>query len=125
MTRSVDGPRAAQLFQLVWSTLVGVLGTGATATMFRRAARNAAGNRSAPGALQGFDVIRRGLDYEFVLPPSWSGGSDESLQALRYLVREELCPLLQELTGPVVIRLLQGQPQLVRSGIIGERGETE
>lgn len=33
---------AARIFELVWGTLVGVLGTAATATMFRRAARNMA-----------------------------------------------------------------------------------
>jgi hypothetical protein len=113
---------AAGVFELVWSTLVSVLGTGATATMFRRAAKNAAANRPDLPALQGFDIVREGLDYGFVLPRSWSGVSEEACQALRYLVRKELCPLLQELTGPVVLRLLERQPELLRNGIIAKRG---
>lgn len=114
-------PSAARAFELVWNTLVGVLGTAATATMFRRAARSAGKNRPELVELQGFAVARDGLDYVVELPPSWSGGDAGCLQALGYLVREELCPLLVELTGPVVIGLLERHPELER--IIGQRGE--
>jgi hypothetical protein len=114
---------AAHVFEVVWNTLVGVLGTAAAATMLRRAARNAAKNGSELHELQGFDIVREGLDYRFVLPASWSSGCEECFQALRHLVREELCPLLKELTGPVVIRLLERQPELQRSGIIAEQGK--
>ena len=109
------------MFELVWSTLVGVLGTAATATMFRRAARNAATRR--PELLHGFSIVREQLEYGFVLPPSWNGASEESFEALRVLVRQELCPLLEELTGPVVLRLLERQPELVRCKVVGRRGE--
>lgn len=114
---------AAHVFELVWSTLVGVLGTAATATMFRRAARGVARSRPELRGLDGFAVVRDGLDYRFELPPSWRSGGEECLPALRYLVREELCPLLEELTGPVVLRLLERVPALQRSGILAEPGQ--
>jgi hypothetical protein len=120
----VESLTAARAFELVWSTLVGVLGTGATATMFRRAVRRSAGrNRPERIELQGLEVTRDGFDYRFVLPPAWTGDSEASLQALRYFIREELYPLLEELTGPVIIRLLERQPELQRSGVIAERGD--
>lgn len=116
---------AAQSFRTLWNTLVGVLGTGATATLLRRAARRAARHRPDLAQLSGFDVIREEMTYRCVLPPSWSGNDEGSVQALAYLVQEELYPLLEELTGPVMIRLLERQPELARSRIVGaQEGST-
>lgn len=123
MPASANHPSPASTFELVWNTLISVLGAPATATMFRRAAKNAAENRPELRALSELDIVREGLSHRFVLPPSWSGPTDEGLEALRYLVREELCPLLEELTGPVVLGMLARQPELVQSGIVAERGD--
>jgi hypothetical protein len=114
---------AARAFEVVWNTLVGVLGTAATATLLRRAARSAAARRPELPELHGFQVLRDGLDYRFVLPPSWSSEREDCLRTVRHLVREELRPLLEELTGPVVVRLLERQPELQRSGIVEPRRE--
>lgn len=114
---------AARVFELVWDALVGVLGTAATATMFRRAAKRAAQRRPDLAGLDGFQIIRDGLDYRWELPESWSSGSGAPLEAVAWLVREELCPVLSELTGQVVIDLLARRPELQRSGIFKQAGE--
>jgi hypothetical protein len=123
VTAAADEPCAARAFALVWTTLVGVLGTAATATMLRRAARAATRKRPDLEDLQGFEIVRERLEYRVVLPPSWNGGCDGCLEALGYLLREELCPLLEELTGPVVVSLLRRQPDLQRHGIFPDSGD--
>lgn len=107
---------AAHAFDLIWVTLTGVLGTAATATMFRRAVKNAA--RKHPDRLHGLAIVRDGMDYRYVLPEAWRTETPECVDAIRYLVRHELCPLLEELTGPVVIRLLERHPELQRYRIV-------
>lgn len=110
----------ASTFEALWRTLVGVLGTGATAALIRRAARGAIRARPDLTELAGFDVVRDHLDYKLVLPPLWTAGDDASFEALRYLVHHELTPLLEELTGPVVIGMLRRDPALVQSGLFDE-----
>ena len=122
MTVSADAPSAARMFELVWSTLVGVLGTAATATLFRRAVKNIAHDELEEPPLSGFEIVRDGMDYRFVLPSSWRDRSEETVRALERLVWDELCPLLEELTGPAVIRMLRRHPELVRGGVASERG---
>jgi hypothetical protein len=101
-----DGPEGitpAVLFALIWDTLADVLGTAAAATLLRRAARRA----SAHGPMLGSVAItREGLSYGYRLPDAWRrADSANALSALDALVRE-LCPLLVELTGPVLVRRL-------------------
>ena len=125
MSTHPHGNDAAGLFHVVWGVLVGVLGTAAAATLLRRAARAAARNRPDLSELEGFDIVREGLEYRVILPEAWSGCGEECLRALAHLVRDELCPLLVELTGPVVVRLLARRPELEPLGIGGEKGASE
>jgi hypothetical protein len=80
---------AAELFALLWGSLADMLGTAATATLLRRAIKQAASQSSR---LEPVGVIRNGLDYEY----------RGELRA----VAAELRVLLVELTGPVVVRRL-------------------
>jgi hypothetical protein len=104
----------AALFTLVWEALADVLGTAATATLLRRAAR-----RAAPrcAELTELAITREKLEYRYRLPSAWADGAGGKPVALRELVAE-LRPLLVELTGPVVFRRLERIPELRKSGII-------
>lgn len=105
--RSND-PDAAELFELVWATMADILGTAATAALLRRAARRA--------ELPGVTIAQDGLTYRFQVPASWHQPPDPaSLAPLRHLVRE-LCPLLEEMTGPVVLCRLGRVAPLQRVG---------
>src|ERR1051325_7380679 len=62
----------AALFTLVWDALADVLGTAATATLLRRAARRAAPRCLELGELA---IAREKLEYRYTLPPEWAGGA--------------------------------------------------
>lgn len=98
----------ADLFQLLWDSLTDVLGSAATATLLRRSLKRA--------ALQGVEITRDHFEYRYVLPPTWSEGGEEAVGALRAL-GTELKPLLEELTGPVVLRRLESIPAIARCGL--------
>jgi hypothetical protein len=93
----------AQRFAVLWDTLADVLGTAATATVLRRAMKQADGG---PG-LHGLSIERDQFSYGYTLPECWhearGGAPHEALTA----VIDALRPLLVELTGPVVIRRLE------------------
>jgi hypothetical protein len=94
---------AAELFELLWESLADVLGTAATATLLRRAIKQAASHTSWSEPVI---VARNGPDYEYRLPDTWKQpANEEAFGALR-LVAAELRVLLVELTGPVVVRRL-------------------
>jgi hypothetical protein len=98
-----DAPSAAELFDVLWGSLADMLGTAATATLLRRAIKQAASQTSWSEPVV---VIRNGLDYEYRLPEAWKQpGNEKALGALR-VVAAELRVLLVELTGPVVVRRL-------------------
>jgi hypothetical protein len=98
-----DATSAAELFDLLWESVADVLGTAATATLLRRAIKRAASQSSWSETVT---VSRNGLDYEYRLPETWKQpGNEEAVGALQ-VVATELCALLVELTGPVVIRRL-------------------
>jgi hypothetical protein len=98
-----DSTSAADLFDLLWESLADVLGSAATATLLRRAIKQAASQTSWSELVV---VIRNGLDYEYRLPETWKqSGNEKALGALR-VVAAELRVLLVELTGPVVVRRL-------------------
>jgi hypothetical protein len=105
---------AAQLFNVIWETMVDVLGTVVTATLMRRSAKRAAVRRRD---LEQLTVDRRGFEYTCQIPSSWTVPSAESVAAIRELARE-LSPLLSELTGPVLIRRLSAIPSLQRCEIL-------
>ena len=104
MSRShQDAKSAAELFELLWGSLADMLGTAATATLLRRAIKQAAAQTSWSEPVV---VIRSGLDYEYRLPEAWQQpGNEKAVGALR-VVAAELRVLLVELTGPVVVRRL-------------------
>jgi hypothetical protein len=107
---------AASLFDLVWATLVGILGTPAVAVLVRRAVKGAV-KRRPDLDFAGLEVRHEALEYRYVLPPSWREDGQGSREALRHLLRDELCPLLEALTGQVVIGLLARMPELQRAEI--------
>jgi hypothetical protein len=106
--REPEAMSAGQLFGLLWESLADVLGTAASATLLRRAIKQA-GSRAA--WVEAVVVTRNGLDYAYRVPATWTeGGSEEALDALR-VIADELRVLLIELTGPVVVnRLARLQP---------------
>jgi len=94
---------AAELFDLLWESLVDVLGTAATAIILRRAIQQAALHSACPERVI---VARVGLEYEYRVPETWKQpGNDEAVDALR-VVAASLRVLLVELTGPVVVNRL-------------------
>ena len=98
-----DATSAAELFDLLWESLADLLGTAASATLLRRAIKQAASQASWSEPVT---VARNGLDYQYRLPETWKQpGNEEAVGALR-LVAAELRVLLVELTGAVVVRRL-------------------
>jgi hypothetical protein len=82
-----------------------ILGTGATATLLRRAVQKAAKRRPE---LKGLAIRREALEYAFTVPDSWNENEPQTtaMDALRDVARE-LRPVLTELTGRVVLRQLE------------------
>ena len=115
MSRSdQDATSAAELFDLLWGSLADMLGTAATATLMRRAIKQAAPQTSWSEPVA---VSRNGLDYEYRLPETWKQpGNEKAVSALR-VVAGELRVLLVELTGPVVVRRLGRLDPLREQGI--------
>lgn len=110
---------ASALFAVLWETLSDLLGTSASAALLRRSAKRVVGRRPA---LESLVISRSGLEYRYVVPPSWEQTSEESVDELRELVCE-LWPLLIDLTGPVVVRKLQNARELVESELIPPEDE--
>src|SRR3954468_3503353 len=93
----------AQRFAVLWDALADILGAAATATLLRRAIKEAA----ARAALQGLTIDRDGFSYGYAVPECWQeahGG--QPLEALT-AVMDVLRPLLVGLTGSVVVRRLE------------------
>jgi hypothetical protein len=99
---------AAALFNILWESLAEVLGTAATATLLRRAAR-----RALPRCpqLTELTIERENLEYRYALPSAWDQAGEVLAPALSELVGE-LRALLIELTGPVVLCHLEQVPEL-------------
>jgi hypothetical protein len=106
-------PSVGELFAVLWLSLAEILGTAATATLLRRAARSAA--RRWP-ELSGLSISREGLDYEYAVPPAWREPGLAQLDTLRDLALE-LRTLLIDLTGTIVVNRLAEVPDLRERGI--------
>jgi hypothetical protein len=106
--RPDDSP--AHLFDILWESLADVLGSAATATLLRRSLRRL--EPQAPG-LEGLTNTRERFEYGYVVPDAWRQSDGPGLEGLRALVCE-LTPLLEELTGSVVLRRLKAIPELAR-----------
>ena len=91
---------AATSFQLLWDSLCDLIGTSATATLIRRAAKHASVNALV--------ITKPAFEYEYVVPQHWSDNGSEELKALVHTLQ----PLLVELTGPIVVQRLRSVPAL-------------
>lgn len=111
---------AGELFELLWDNLADLMGTGATATLLRRAAKHAAARDPALGGLV---IERDGLQYRYELPEAWRRARDDlALAGLRALACA-LRPLLLELTGPVVVNRLARLDPLREAGVFAAEEE--
>jgi hypothetical protein len=105
---------AAEIFNAVWAALIEVLGTAATATLIRRAAKRVAA--TAPD-LPSVVVNRDTITYEVEVPAIWRRPDDaRALHSLRALLTE-LGFLLRELTGLVIIRRLERLAPIREAGL--------
>ena len=107
-------PSAGDLFTILWNALADVLGTAAAATLLRRAAQRAVPHWPE---LAGLAITRERLEYRYSLPVSWRDPSADPPRALCGLARE-LCSLLVDLTGPVIVNRLAQIPELGSRGVI-------
>ncbi len=110
---------ASTLFGLLWEALADLLGTAATATLLRRAARRGA---MRDPELAELVVERQGLAWIYTCPPAWNAASAVHLHALRTLIGE-LRPILVEMTGQLVIRHLEQVPELRERGLLAPQEE--
>ena len=104
----------ARVFEVLWENLVAVVGTAATATLVRRAALRGAAR--AP-ELEQLTVEAEGLEYKYSLPESWREREFTGVPALNELIGIELCPLLREFTGSILLRRLERIPELRALGV--------
>jgi hypothetical protein len=105
---------AAEVFDAVWGCLIEVLGTAATATLIRRAAKRV--SAIAPD-LPSVTVNRDTVTYGYEVPAVWRRPDDaRALHSLRVLFTE-LGFLLRELTGDVVVRRLERLAPLREAGL--------
>jgi hypothetical protein len=108
-----EEPTTASLFGAVWDALTDLMGSSATATLVRRAAKRAASRQPELGVLT---IHRPVFEYEYVIPERWKDdgqGRPELDELMRSLV-----PLLVELTGQIAIQRLQSISILVRAGVL-------
>jgi hypothetical protein len=113
------GPTPAGLFAVLWDALADLLGTAAAAMLLRRAAQRASKRHPELSELA---IVRESLDYRYTLPSAWHDRTAGTGHALRQMVAE-LLPLLEELTGPLVIRHLAQIWELRDQGIIPPQEE--
>jgi len=100
----------SEIFNVLWGVLVEILGSPATATLLRRSAKKRLGDFPELGELA---ITRKGFEYVYVVPADWKHANKRSNAALQALV-QDLCYLLLELTGPVVLHRLKALPQLAK-----------
>jgi len=113
------GLPVCSLFAILWDALADLLGTAATATLLKRAARRAAARTPELAEL---NVERQGLVYSYRCPSRWSAASAGTPPALRELMRE-LRPLLIEMTGQLVVQHLERILELREWGLVASQEE--
>lgn len=116
---AVAGLPVCSLFAILWDALADLLGTAATATLLKRAARRAAARTPELAELS---IERQGIAYGYRCPSGWSDASFGTPPALRELM-DELHPLLIEMTGEIVIRHLEQILELRERGLIASQEE--
>src|SRR6266853_6886117 len=100
----------SEIFDVLWTALVEILGSPATAALLRRSAKRRLGDFPELGELA---ITRKGFEYVYAVPADWKHANERSTAALQALV-QELCSLLLELTGPVVLHRLKTSSQLAK-----------
>ncbi len=81
----------SEIFDVLWSALVEILGSPATKLA----------------------ITRKGFEYAYAVPADWKHANERSNPALQALV-QDVCSLLLELTGQVVLHRLRALPQLAK-----------
>ena len=115
------GSTPAACFDLLWTALADIMGTAATATLLRRAAKYATPHTPA---LQALRITRQDLTYAYCLPPAWQHPADPQAWAALHALVRALRPLLIELTGAVVVRRLAQLAPLRAAGLSLEEPST-
>ena len=100
----------SEIFKVLWGALVEILGSPATATLLRRSAKRRLGDFPELGELA---ISRKRFEYAYVVPEDWKHTNERSNAGLQALV-QDLCSLLLELTGPVVVHRLKALSQLAK-----------
>jgi len=100
----------SEIFDVLWGALVELLGSPATATLLRRSARRRLGD--FPELVE-LAITRKDFEYTYAVPADWKHANERSNAALQALV-QDLCCLLLELTGPVVLHRLKTSAQLAK-----------
>jgi hypothetical protein len=113
------GLSVSALFTILWDALGDLLGTAATATLLKRAARRAVARCPE---LAGLVIERNGLVHGYRCPSAWDGKSEGAPLALRELV-VDLRPLLIEMTGQIVIQHLEKILELRERGLFAPQEE--
>jgi hypothetical protein len=103
----------SETFDVLWGALVEILGSPATATLLRRSAKRRLGDFPELGELA---ITRKEFEYAYAVPEDWKHADERPNAALQALV-QDLCSLLLELTGPVVLDRLKALPQLAECGL--------
>ena len=103
----------SEIFKVLWGALVEILGSPATATLLRRSAKMRLRDFPELGEL---GITRKGFEYVYAVPADWNHANEQSNAALQALI-QDLCSLLLELTGPVVLHRLEALPQLAKCGL--------
>jgi hypothetical protein len=99
----------------MWEALTDILGSAASATVVRRAIRE---GRSRAPELDALVITREKFEYRYVVPPSWhSEPSTTTAMNDLSVLAAELEPLLNELTGAVVLHRLLALEDVADSGI--------
>jgi hypothetical protein len=111
--QSPPNSTAHELFDALWNTMANILGTAATATLLRRAAK-----RGVPlsAGLSTLSIRHDGLTYCYVVPGTWDIRSDPAAVGALCVLAQALRPLLMEMTGLVVLRRLAQVTALHRIG---------
>jgi hypothetical protein len=100
----------SDIFDVLWGALVEILGPAATATLLRRSAKRRLADFPELGQLA---ISRKRFEYAYAVPEDWKHPNERSNAALKALV-QDLCSLLLELTGPVVVHRLKALSQLAK-----------
>jgi hypothetical protein len=105
---------ASDVFDLLWTTLVDILGSPTTAALVRRSILHECEQHRELGELT---ISRERFEYTYVVPAAWKHVNDQPVAALQALIHT-LSVMLMELTGSVVVRRLKQLSRLKDCGYV-------